>query len=177
MKLKQSLKRNIFLYIDINYSICGRYFKYVWFWSITQTNAKGIQFHYWCRTLSQPEFAHMVYEVPWYQAPRNKWCTISTCSAWWWFKCQTVLLKKKNNSRMRDIVNPFTDVTTNVFVTKLHHYHKCWLKCITNRAPSAEKIIHLQNIKVIEGHEMVFQHVKEMIFRDHEIRTLKGRPQ
>ena len=53
------------------------------------------------------------------------------------------------------------DATTGVFITKVRYYHKCWLKCITNRALTDEKIIHVQNIKVIEVQEMVFQVVQK----------------
>ena len=47
------------------------------------------------------------------------------------------------NPQMRDRFNQFVDATANVLVTEVRYYHKCWLKCITNRALSAEKITHL----------------------------------
>ena len=80
-----------------------------------------------------------------------------------------VILK---NPRMRDRIKWFIDASTDVFLTEVCYYHKCWLKSIAHRAPTAEKIIHLQNTKIWEAQEMVFHHVQEMIFRDHEIRTL-----
>ena len=113
----------------------------------------------------------MVYQATYYQAPINKWCTLSTCSVWWQFKRHNVLLE---DPRMRDRLNPFIDATTDAFVTVVRYYHKCWLKCIINRALTDEKVVHLQNIKIIEVQEMVFHHVHEMIFRDHETNTLQG---
>ena len=75
--------------------------------------------------------------------------------------------------QVRDRINPLIDATTGVFVTEACYYHKCWFKCVTNRALTDEKMIHLQNIKVREVQDMVFNHVQEIIFRDHEIRTLQ----
>ena len=129
----------------------------------------GVNFYIYL-SIAQPEFGHMVYEATWYQTPRNKWCTISTCSVWWWFECHTVLLK---NPRMRDRIHPFICATTGVLVTEVRYYHKCWLKRITNRALTDEKMIHMQNITVREVQEIVFHHVQEMIFGDHETRKAR----
>ena len=75
---------------------------------------------------------------------------------------------------MRDRINRFIDATTDVFAIEVRYHHKCWLKYITNRALTDEKMIHLQNIQVREVQEMFFHHVDEVIFKDHEIRTLQG---
>ena len=56
-----------------------------------------------------------------------------------------------------------------MLVTEVYFYHKCWFKCITNRALADENMIHAQSIKAREVQEMIFRHTQEMIFRAHEI--------
>ena len=68
---------------------------------------------------------------------------------------------------MRDRINPFIGATTYVLVTGVCD------KCITNRALTDEKMIHVRNIKVTEVQEMVFRHVQKIIFRYQETRTLQ----
>ena len=54
------------------------------------------------------------------------------------FKRHTVFFL--GDPQVRDRINPLIDATTDVFVTEVCYYHKCWLKCVTNRALTDEKM-------------------------------------
>ena len=60
-------------------------------------------------------------------------------------------------------------------ITKVCYYHKCWLKCITNKILIDEKIIQLQNVKFREVQEIVFHHTQKIIFRENETHVHIGR--
>ena len=77
---------------------------------------------------------------------------------------------------MRDRINCLTDSITDPFSTEIRYHHRCWLRYVGayQRMSDEEKLPYLHEVTLREAQTMFIDHAREVIFCDHEIRTLQG---
>ena len=63
------------------------------------------------------------------------------------------------------------------FGLEIRYHRECWRNYVSNplkRSLSDENTEHLQHVNLREAKEIFLHHVRQVIFEDHEIRTLQG---
>ena len=77
---------------------------------------------------------------------------------------------------MRDRINCLIDSITDPFSTEIRYHHRCWLRYVGayQRMSVDEKLPYLHEVTLREAQTMFIDHAREVIFCDHEIRTLQG---
>ena len=104
----------------------------------------------------------------------SKLSLISTQDAWSKFKQHTVLLEDQSmRSRIVTLIN-FVDSGTDPFAVEIRYHLECWLQYVSHPKLSDQDHLHLQNVTLMEAKSLFFRHVKEVIFENHEIRTLQS---
>ena len=98
---------------------------------------------------------------------------ISTASGWREFKRHTVWIEDEMlRLRLSRLVES-TDALSDAFAADIMYHHSCYLDHITNRF-STDKGIHLQNVTYSEMKHLFLRRVEEIIFTEHEIRSLQS---
>ena len=83
----------------------------------------------------------------------------------------TVLLEDPD---IRDRLVKLIDATTDPFATEIRYHHYCWMQNIRNKVITDVGRLHLQGVQVIEAQQMFYDYVREVIFQEHELRTVQG---
>ena len=98
---------------------------------------------------------------------------LSTVDAWTKFKIHTVRLEDDVIRKRLDTASiPYSQTA---FVLEIRYYCGCWRKYVSNHKPlSDESTQHLQLVNFREAQTLFFHHVRQVIFKDHEIRRLQG---
>ena len=105
----------------------------------------------------------------------NKMSLLSTRDAWMKFKVHTVRLEDtETRSRLDTLISSIPDCH-NAFGLEIRYHRKCWLENISNKDPlTDESSQHLQKVNFREAQALFFEYIQQVIFRDHEIRTLQS---
>ena len=100
---------------------------------------------------------------------------LSTVDAWNKFKLHIVRLEDKAmRERLDTLTYSIPDAQT-AFGIEIRYHRQCWRKYISDQKPLTDEIAqHLQRVTLREAQVLFFQHVREVIFQDHELRTLQG---
>ena len=103
----------------------------------------------------------------------GRWVLLSYTSAWNVFRSHTVILQ---DDAMRDRINCLIDSITDPFSTEIRYHHKCWLKYIGQyqKMSAEEKLPLMHDVTYREAQTMFIDHVRQVVFVDHEIITLQG---
>lgn len=100
---------------------------------------------------------------------------LSTVDAWNKFKLHTVNLEDEvMKERLDTLIVSIPDSQT-AFGVEIRYHRRCWHKYVSDHKPlSEDSIQHLQRVNLREAQVLFFHHVRQVIFRDHEIRTLQS---
>jgi hypothetical protein len=98
---------------------------------------------------------------------------MQTMDAWYAFKVHTVHLE---DTDMRNRILAIIDVTPDPFASELRYHRSCWKKYISSMQNPGEddSLLHVQQVRLSEVKEIFFQHVRSVVFEEHELRTLQG---
>ena len=101
---------------------------------------------------------------------RDKWHVMQTMDAWYAFKAHmTVYLEE--DSDMRDRILALIDAVRDPFAVDIRYHRSCWRKYVlTGRQDDAEKL-HVQDVCQSEIKQLFFQHVRSVVFQQHELTT------
>ena len=77
---------------------------------------------------------------------------------------------------MRNRINCLIDSITYPFSTEIRYHHKCWLKYVGQypKMSVEEKLPLMHDVTYREAQTMFIDHVRQVVFVDHEIITLQG---
>lgn len=106
--------------------------------------------------------------------PESKLSLISYDNAWAAFKRHTVALE---DQRMRDRINCLIDSAGDQpYALEIRYHHKCWLKYVRGyqKMSEDEKLPHLHNVTLREAQTIFFDHIRTVIFEEHELRSLQS---
>ncbi len=100
---------------------------------------------------------------------------LSTVDAWTKFKIHTVRLEDDTiRKRLDTLIASIPDSQT-AFGLEIRYHRCCWRKYVSDHKPlSDENTQHLRRVHFREAGTLFFHHVREVIFKNHEIRTLQG---
>jgi len=100
---------------------------------------------------------------------------LSTVDAWTKFKLHTVRLEDEvMRLRLDTLIASIPDSQT-AFGLEIRYHRACWRKYVSDHKPlSDESTQHLQRVNLREAQALFFHHIRQVIFKDHEIRTLQG---
>ena len=100
---------------------------------------------------------------------------LSTVDAWNKFKLHTVNLEDEvMRERLDTLIASIPDSQTS-FGVEIHYHRRCWRKYVSdNKSLSEDSIQHLQRVNLREAQVLFFHHVRQLIFKDHQIRTLQA---
>ena len=82
-------------------------------------------------------------------------------------------LKMSMRSRIVTLIN-FVDSGTDPFAVEIRYHLECWLQYVSHPKLSDQDHLHLQNLILRKLYLFFFRHVKEVIFENHEIKTLQS---
>jgi len=106
--------------------------------------------------------------------PESKLALISYDNAWAAFKSHTVALE---DQKMRDRINCLIDSAGDQpYALEIRYHPKCWLKYVRNyqRMSEDDKLPHVHNVTLREAQTMFFNHIRKVIFEEHELRSLQS---
>ena len=98
----------------------------------------------------------------------GRWFLLSYTLAWNVFRCHTVVLQ---DDAMRNRIKCLIDSITDPFSTEFRYHHKGWLKKVGQyqKMSEEEKLPLMHDVTY-----MFIDHVRQVVFVDHEIITLQG---
>jgi len=105
--------------------------------------------------------------------PRTKLTLISYDYTWEALKRHTVALEDQT---MQDQINCLIDFAAdNPYALEIRYHHKCWLKYVCNyqRMSEDDKLSCLHNVTLCEAQTIFFDHIRAIIFEEHELRSLQ----
>ena len=105
----------------------------------------------------------------------KKLLLLSTRDAWMKFKVHTVRLEdKETRMRLDTLIASIPDCHT-AFGLEIRYHRKCWREHISDKKPlTNESSQHLQHVNLREAQALFFEYIQQVIFKDHEIRTLQS---
>lgn len=106
--------------------------------------------------------------------PETKLSLISYDYAWAAFKSHTVALEDQT---MRDRINCLIDFAGDEpYAHEIRYHYKCWLKYIRKYQKMCEddKLPHMHNVTLREAQSIFFDHVRTVVFVEHELRSLQS---
>ena len=106
--------------------------------------------------------------------PESKLALISYDHAWAAFKSHRVALE---NQKMQDRINCLIDFAGDQpYALEIRNHPKCWLKYVCNyqRMSEDDKLPHMHNLTLREAQTMFFNHIRTVIFEEHELRSLQS---
>jgi len=64
----------------------------------------------------------------------------------------------------------------NPYTLEIRYHHKCWLKYVRNyqRMSEDDKLPYLHNVTLCEAQTIFFDHIRAVIFEEHELRSLQN---
>ena len=91
--------------------------------------------------------------------------------AWYTFKRHTMHL---DDMAMRERLVTFIKSTPDPFAVEITYHRSCWKKyAIENLYKGSEQTnIHLHDVQLSEVQEILFHHIRTVIFEQHELHTL-----
>ena len=104
----------------------------------------------------------------------KKLLLITLEGGWTAFKNHTVILKDQD---MRERINLLIDYIGDEYVSNEIRYHKpCWNKYVRydKDLTDDQSIPQLQNVRLREAQTIFMNHVRLVIFKDHELRSLQN---
>ncbi|KAL7406316.1 hypothetical protein ABVT39_017681 [Epinephelus coioides] len=113
------------------------------------------------------KFGNVYATVDWDKGPVGQ-CVHDTS-----FKSHTVCLE---DEKMRDRINCLIDSATGSYALEIRYHLKCWLKYVRNYQKMSEydKLPHMHNVTLHEAQTIFFDHVRTVIFKEHELRSLQS---
>lgn len=105
---------------------------------------------------------------------RGKLYRINTLSAWRTFKHHPVIVE---DTQLRDHLTQLVESTSALsdpFANDIMYHHACWQKYISHVKFRDDYAIHLQNVSLSEARSLFFKHIDNVIFNEHEIRSLQA---
>ena len=89
------------------------------------------------------------------------------------FRSYTAVLQ---DLEIKDRINRLIDSTPDPFAAEIRYHRQCWQKYVVayQRMSADKKIPLLQNLTLREAQTMFIDHARQVIFVDHEIKTLQG---
>ena len=120
----------------------------------------------WCR--KGPDKKHPNRKTP-------KLLRISTLSGWRQFKRHTVLVEDEEiRARLSKIVES-TEALSDPFAADIMYHHLCWMEYVANNNKfDQDKAVHIQNVTYLEMKHIFLRKVDNIIFIEHEIRSLQS---
>ena len=105
----------------------------------------------------------------------KKWCFLFLLlylqrDSWERFKSHTLLLE---DIEMKSRLVTFIAACTDPFADEIRYHPTCWRKYIRSTSDDYNSIPY-QNVQRLEIDQLMFIHVRKVIFQDNEPRTLKG---
>ena len=77
-------------------------------------------------------------------------------------------------SRLNTLIASLPDCQT-VLGLEIRYHRSCWRRCVSDFKPlSDESTEHLQDVNIREALVLFFHHIRQVIFKDHEFRTLQS---
>ena len=101
---------------------------------------------------------------------------INILSAWRSFKRHVVLIEETElKERLAQLVES-TSALSDPFANDIMYHHACWQKCVSHvgRGFKKDAAMHLHNVNLTEARSTFFKHVDDVIFTEHEIRSLQS---
>ena len=108
------------------------------------------------------------------QAPRIKLLLLLYDHAWAAFKSHTVALEDRI---MRDRINCLIDSAADQpYAFEIRYHYECLLKDVRKSRKMSEddKLPHMHNVTLCEAQTMFFEHIRRVIFKEHELRSLQS---
>ena len=99
---------------------------------------------------------------------------ISYDDTWAAFKLHTMTLEDQT---MRDRINCLIDsAADDPYALEIRYHHKCWLKYVRRYQKMSEddKLPQMHNVTLREACTMFFDHIRSVIFEEHELRSLQS---
>ncbi len=106
--------------------------------------------------------------------PETKLYLISYDHTWATFKLHTVTLQ---DQAMRDRINCLIEsAADDPYALEIRYHHKCWLKYVRRYQKMSEddKLPQMHNVTLREARTMFLDHVRSVIFEEHELRSLQS---
>jgi hypothetical protein len=106
--------------------------------------------------------------------PETKLSLISYDYAWAAFKSHTVVLEDQS---MRDRINCVIDFAADdPYALEIRYHNKCWLKYVRSyqKMSDDDKLPHMHNVNLREAKSFFFDHIRTIIFDEHELRSLQS---
>ncbi len=103
----------------------------------------------------------------------GKWLLLSCTASWNAFRSHIIVLQ---DDSMRDRINCLINSTTDPFASAIRYHQKCWLKYVGayQKMSVEQKLPLLHEVTLHEAQTMFLDHARQVIFDDHEIRTIQG---
>ena len=104
---------------------------------------------------------------------RSKLFRLNTVSAWRTFRRHPVIIE---DTQLRDRLTRLVESTSALsdpFANDIMYHHACWQKYISHSQLRADDAMHLQDVSLSEARSLFFRHVDNVIFNEHEIRSLQ----
>ena len=82
-----------------------------------------------------------------------------------------------DDNEMRDRINCVIDYAADdSFTLEIRYHHKCWLKYVRKHQLMSydDKVPQMQNVTLGEAHTIFFEHIRLVIFQEHELRSLQS---
>ena len=90
--------------------------------------------------------------------------------AWNVFKVHTMYLEDND---MRNRTLAVIDSTPDPFACEIRYHYSC-LKKYIHTWQQNDSWLHIQQVRLSEVKQLFFQHIREVIFEQNELRTLQG---
>ena len=105
----------------------------------------------------------------------NDLLLLSTEDAWNKFRLHTVRLDDvAMRQRLVTLITSMPDAQT-AFAFEIRYHRGCWRNYMSDHKPLTDETAqHLQRVNLREAQTLFFHHVRQVIFQDHELRTLQG---
>ena len=99
--------------------------------------------------------------------------SLSYTASWNVFRSHTIVLE---DDAMRDQINCLINSVTDPFSSEIRYHQRCWLKYVGayQKMSVEQKLPLLHEVTLREAQTMFLDHACQVIFDDHEIRTLQG---
>lgn len=97
-----------------------------------------------------------------------------TTHAWAAFKLHTVTLEDQS---MRNRINCLIDsAADDQYALEIRYHHKCWLKYVRKyqKMSDDDKLPQMHNVTLREAQTIFLDHVRSVIFGEHELRSLQS---
>ncbi|KAG0719553.1 hypothetical protein GWK47_050228 [Chionoecetes opilio] len=100
---------------------------------------------------------------------------LSTVDVWTKFNLHTVRLENDVMRLRFDTLIAYIPDSQTAFGLEIRYHRSCWRKYVSDHKPLSDvSTQHLQRVNLREAQALFFHHIRQVIFKDHEIRTLQS---